>query len=379
MKKLVCLCLTVLLTSTIFGIDVTGSLMSNSVSRNFVLHANGASISTDLPMVIALHGDGGSGPGFKSGTNFDAAADANNFMVVYPSATSSLGSGIWNKQIDGNYTGEPNDVLFISDLIDYMCETYQINANKVYVTGHSGGAFMAYHLAVQLNTKIAAFAPVAGSMYDAAGGTFLNNYLVGASFVKVPICHIHGDADNVVGYPDTDFVPVDYQEWPLTAFSPFTCGSLTYENTTTTTVSPGVERINFCTNGASSKEIFLVRLIGKGHSWPNVAGFNVEEYIWNFFNTHQLSLTTTCSQAGGRESDFDSFEVFPNPIVDELRFNTKQNETEFEIVNLAGQVIRKKAINTETVLIDLKEVPNGIYLIRIKNQTGEYRFARFVK
>ena len=368
------------LSNAALSFDFTGTIPSDGITRNFMLHTAGTSVQNNLPVVIILHGDGGSGQGMKNGTAFDAAADVNNFMAVYPSSTNQLGNGIWNKQIDGNYAGEPNDVLFISDLIDHLCQTYHINPNKVYVTGHSGGGFMAYHLAVALNIKIAAFAPVAGSMYDANGGTFLSNYLSGGSFVKVPICHIHGDDDGVVSYPDSDEVPVDYQEWPLTGFSPVTCGNTTYDNATITTIVTGVQRIPFCENGANSKEVVLIRLLGKGHEWPNVANFNVEQFIWDFCNAYQLNTGVSCAFSNLEESNASiKLNLFPNPTSSLLNVELFSEEMEIQLIDLTGNVLLVNNGKTGINKIDVSQFESAIYLLKVSDNKGNVIIRRFHK
>ncbi|MFD9741801.1 alpha/beta hydrolase family esterase, partial [Umezawaea sp. NPDC059074] len=44
-------------------------------------------------IVVAMHGCGGSGPGFYSGSEFAALADRYGFVVVYPSAQQEAGFG----------------------------------------------------------------------------------------------------------------------------------------------------------------------------------------------------------------------------------------------------------------------------------------------
>jgi len=56
-----------------------------------------------------------------------------------------------------------DDVAFISALIDTLVARYPIDPARVFVTGHSNGAHMAYHLAHSLWNKVAAIAPVEGS------------------------------------------------------------------------------------------------------------------------------------------------------------------------------------------------------------------------
>lgn len=292
--------LLLIISSNVLSVDIPLSITSNGVSRNFILHAPGSQVSANLPVVFVLHGDGGSGSTIKGYSGFDAVSDASNFIAIYPSALNSLGQGIWNKPINADLNDGPNDVLFISDMIDYLCETYAINLNKVYATGHSGGAFMAYHLAMALPNKIAAIAPVAGSMYG--DNSYMTAYLQGSSFVDIPIYHVHGDADPIVSYPDPNHQPTPWSEYPLSTFSFATCGSNTYLPVNVTDIATNVKKILFCANSANSKEISLIRIVGGGHGWPNVAGYNVQQGIWDFFNQYQLSQVNICTSDSTPES-----------------------------------------------------------------------------
>ena len=299
MKKIIIL-LVFLVSNMLFAYDINGSITSNGVNRTFMLHTPGVAVANNLPVVIVLHGDGGTGAGIKSYSGFDAAADANNFMAVYPNSLTTLGNGIWNKPVNNDFNDGPNDVLFISDLIDYLCSTYSINPNKVYVTGHSGGAFMAYHLALEIPGKVAAIAPVAGNMYG--DNAYINSKLQSPTFVKIPIYHIHGDADGTVSYPDPNHLPDAWSEFPLTGFSFPTCGSNTYTLNDVTDIVAGVKKIPFCTNSANSEEISLIRIVGGGHGWPNVAGFNAAQSIWAFFDQYQLSTSGSCASSAQQAS-----------------------------------------------------------------------------
>jgi poly(3-hydroxybutyrate) depolymerase len=44
-------------------------------------------------IVVAMHGCGGSGPGFYSGSEFASLADRYGFIVIYPSAQQEAGFG----------------------------------------------------------------------------------------------------------------------------------------------------------------------------------------------------------------------------------------------------------------------------------------------
>lgn len=269
----------------VFAIDGNVSITSGGKARSFVFHAPGSSVPDGLPLIFVFHGDGGSGAGMKASTGFDAIADANNFIVVYPNADND-GNG-WHRAID-----QPKDVTFTSDMIDYFCSTYHINSQKVYASGHSAGGYMTYNLSVNLPGRIAAFAPVAGNMY-ANNGNY--SYFSSSNFKPVPIFHIHGDPDGTVAYPDPDHTPTPWEEWPLTQFAYYSCNKTTYTLPVTNVVT-NVTKLTFCPGPPSgTKEIALVRVTGVGHSWPAVTGFNPAQAIWDFVKTYAIPDAASCA------------------------------------------------------------------------------------
>ena len=128
----------------------------------------GGTYHGDLPLLIALHGGGGTGKRMVDLTRgaFNSLAEAEQFIVAYPDAYKRH----WN---DGR-TGLPpkyrahrqniDDVGFISALIDTLVRTHRADPRRVYVTGMSNGALMSHRLAMELGHKIAAAAPVCGNI-----------------------------------------------------------------------------------------------------------------------------------------------------------------------------------------------------------------------
>jgi poly(3-hydroxybutyrate) depolymerase len=305
MRKLLLTATLLLITTLSFAIDITDSILSGGVYRKFIIHAPGTSVATNLPVMFVLHGDGGNGAGIKSYTGFDSIANQQNFMAVYPS--SHQAGGLWNKYVDnvagdagtGNVTAV-DDVQFFNDLILHLCNTYQINKTKVYATGHSGGAFMCYHLALRLADKIAGIAPVAGSLWG--DNAYLTTLFTSATYVKVPIYHIHGDADATVAYPDANHTANAWSEWPFSSFAYYGCANNTYTSTTNvagTTVAGTVKQLSFCAGPASSttKEVYLIRMVGGGHGWPTAAGYKPALAIWNFCNQYNIAASYSCGSA----------------------------------------------------------------------------------
>jgi poly(3-hydroxybutyrate) depolymerase len=305
MKRLQLLILGLIITNGLFAINITDSIISGGVWRKFIIHSAGTNVAANLPVMYVLHGDGGTGAGIKSYSGFDSIADQNNFMSVYPN--SHQAGGLWNKYVDfaagdggtGN-SSAVDDVQFFSDLTTHLCSTYNINASKVYATGHSGGAFMCYNLALQLPNKIAGIAPVAGSCWG--NNTALNTIFTSASYTKVPIYHIHGDADFTVSYPDPNHTPGAWAEWPFSSFGYYGCGNNTYTSTTNlpgTGTAGSVKKLTFCTGPASTtnKEVFLIRMVGGGHGWPNAAGYKPAKAIWDFCNQYALTNAVSCTNS----------------------------------------------------------------------------------
>ncbi|RKY75858.1 phospholipase [candidate division KSB1 bacterium] len=143
------------------------TLFYGGLTRTFRIHIPKSYInSKSIPLVIALHGGGGSAEAMVALTRggFDVLSEKEGFIVVYPEGIDKH----WN---DGRglrrYKAQReniNDVGFISYLIDYLHQKYDIDRTRVYVTGMSNGAIMSFRLACELSGKIAAIAPVAGLM-----------------------------------------------------------------------------------------------------------------------------------------------------------------------------------------------------------------------
>ena len=83
MKKTLLITAFLFISNYLFSNDVTHTITSNGVSRTFIVHYNGAQIPSNKPVVIMLHGDGGTGAGIQSYCGMDAIANSNNFITVY--------------------------------------------------------------------------------------------------------------------------------------------------------------------------------------------------------------------------------------------------------------------------------------------------------
>ena len=121
-----------------------------------------------LPVVVAFHGGGGNAAGFKAYAGLDALADREGFVVVYPDGSGRLGRRLltWNAGTCCGAAAAQNvdDVGFVLALLRDLARDLPLDPARVYATGHSNGAMMAYRLAIEASERVAAIAPVAGMM-----------------------------------------------------------------------------------------------------------------------------------------------------------------------------------------------------------------------
>lgn len=142
--------------------QTTGTITVDGIVRNYILFTPPDLPSKPVPLLLALHGGQQYGDAMEQLTGFDSLAAADGFIVVYPNGHGQT----WNA---GNCCGHPNvtadnEVDFISQLITKLSAGGRIDASRVYVTGFSAGAAMTYTIGCRLSDRVAAIAPVAGTM-----------------------------------------------------------------------------------------------------------------------------------------------------------------------------------------------------------------------
>ena len=285
--------------------DPTGSLSKslthNSLHRDYHLYIPSSyRDSSAAPLVIALHGGGGDGHKMEKLSHLSLLADRFGFIVAYPDAVE----GHWNDGRGLNrYRSQKDnidDVGFISRMIDAIAGEYNINKDRVYVTGASNGAMMSLRLGCELAHKITALAPVIGSMPE-------NLVARCAPARPIPLVMINGTDDPLVpwegGYVHIFrkklgkiiSVPQTIEFWvarngcspnPQISMAPDTAPE------DHTRVQKSV--YGQCTDGA---DVVLYEIQGGGHTWPGGYQYlpefligktsrdlDASKAIWDFFN-----------------------------------------------------------------------------------------------
>jgi polyhydroxybutyrate depolymerase len=219
------------------------------------------------PLILALHGGGGSPRQFASDSGLTAQAVAAGFAVAYPAGTGrALRS--WNA---GTCCGAAqaqgvDDSAFLIAVAQDAAAGFGVAGDRVFLVGMSNGAMLAQLHALRHPGQVAAVVSVAGvaevRRYPARGA--------------VPLLHIHGTADARVpldGGPgaglataDQDFPPVDR----VTAAFRLPFGLLRQgRSRIIDPVDDGMQvRRDVWEDRAGVPRVVLMTVLGGGHDWP---------------------------------------------------------------------------------------------------------------
>lgn len=150
---------------------VDALLVHDGMQRSYTIHVPGRvdKGQAKVPLVIVLHGGGGNARNAERMTGFNRVADREGFIVAYPEGTGRRRNTLltWNAGHCCGYAMENrvDDVGFINVLLDELISRYPIDPSRVYVTGMSNGAMMSHRLGMELSARIAAIAPVVGTLF----------------------------------------------------------------------------------------------------------------------------------------------------------------------------------------------------------------------
>jgi polyhydroxybutyrate depolymerase len=130
-------------------------------SRRYLLHIPPAATSQPLPLVIMLHGTGGTAAWTRDETGWGHHADAHGFLAAFPEGLPT------DPDRPPQFLRNPphwrdGDVEFLTAVLDDIPRHAPVDPRRVYLTGFSSGAVMAFRFAAERSERLAAIAPVAG-------------------------------------------------------------------------------------------------------------------------------------------------------------------------------------------------------------------------
>jgi polyhydroxybutyrate depolymerase len=268
-----------------------GSLVSGGETREYLLHVpEGYHATKATPLVISLHGGALWPAAQRDLSRWNALADEEGFIVVYPAGAGRIRSRAWH--VDRG-PGHRRDVRFIADLIDTLRAAYNIDPERIYANGLSNGAGMAFVLSCTLADRIAAVGLVASAL--------LLPWEWCAEPRPMPMIAFHGTADPMAPYHGgTSWVVPT----PLPDVPGFVANWARRNGCATTrrdsTVAADVTRSTYG-RGDCDAAVALYTIEGGGHAWPG--GQPVPEWfggrtprsldatrlMWKFFREHRLA------------------------------------------------------------------------------------------
>jgi polyhydroxybutyrate depolymerase len=224
---------------------------------------------TPLPLVLDLHGSGGTAADQARTSGFETLAAREGIVV----ATLQANGGRWNVPVTD---AGADDVVYVSDVIDHVAARVCTDLARVYATGFSGGGRMASLLACRLNTRIAAVAPMAGLRWPGP-----------CKGRPVPVLTLHGLAD--VQNPYAGHAAGRGAEW-LESIPDALAGWARHNGCDLDVIlddPPGplsTMRYAGCDNDTGVR---LIRIDGLGHSWAR-GPIDATGVMWQFFRSHVL-------------------------------------------------------------------------------------------
>lgn len=119
------------------------------------------------PLVLVFHGGGRNAQIAIEKTEFNDEADKHGFIVVYPNGTGVNDEQLtWNAGVCcGNAVKESvDDTNFVKLILEELKGEFNVDPTRIYAVGFSNGGQLAYKLACELPSEIAAVAPVSGNL-----------------------------------------------------------------------------------------------------------------------------------------------------------------------------------------------------------------------
>lgn len=155
----------------------------------------GYSSSTPTPVLMLLHGLGAAGQPMSDYLGLDALTDLYGVILIKPDGTAGpTGDRYWNAGpeccVPPFTSNAPDDSAYLAAVVDDVKSAFNVDAKRVYLMGHSNGAFMSQRLACDHTGTFAAVVSLAGGVDPIACHPS----------APISFLEVHGTADFVIVY-----------------------------------------------------------------------------------------------------------------------------------------------------------------------------------
>lgn len=193
------------------GTSISGTYTNTYGSRSYIGYVPSTyRQGTAVPLVVALHGCNETNDQFRQLTRFDASAESNGYIVVFPQQSyAANASGCWNWFVSSNYYRGQGEPSLIAGITTRISGSYTIDPKRIFVVGVSAGGAMANIMGATYPDLYAAVGSGSGCEYQGypCGATGGPNPVTqgqkayqaeGAYARVVPVLSFQGDADTAV-------------------------------------------------------------------------------------------------------------------------------------------------------------------------------------
>ena len=279
--------------TTFYSANRTNGTILTSVgqTREYILYVpRSYDRTTPTPLVISIHG-AMNAPSFQMNlSQWNTLADQHGFIVVYPAGEGG-GPKTWFLRGRNTRSRMP-DVIFISELIDRLESSYNIDPERIYANGLSNGGGVTFALSCTLSDRIAAFGPVGAAV------TLPLNWCDDSR--PAPMIAFHGTNDRFTPYYGAKvwLAPNPFPsvpQWTANWARRNGCGPTPVESAAASDVTR--REYTECADDAS---VVLYTIAGGGHTWPGgppmpewlvgptSRSIDATRMMWAFFQEHPL-------------------------------------------------------------------------------------------
>lgn len=303
--------------SLTLAVQVSGAFAARSLNvagqgtRRYTLYTPPAA-SGPRPLLLSLHGGGGSAQLQAAMTQLVKVAQAQGFRVAFLEGTGLIQTFNGGACCGSAQTQNVDDVAYVNAVLDDLIARDPIDAARVYSSGFSNGGIMSHRLACAIADRIAGIAAVGGAsgQFDRAG----TQYYACNPSRPVPVLQVHAVNDRnypYAGGPGDGLSATDYYAVEDTVRDWRVRNNVT-DQTVTEDVTATTRCLRYATPadpGRASAPVTLCRVdppdvydpvnrivYAGGHSWPGgvrspsansdvpPADFDASTYLWQFLN-----------------------------------------------------------------------------------------------
>lgn len=196
------------------------SFTNDAGTRTYKVYVPTVYVGAAIPLIIELHGCGGTADEEARWSRFNELAEARGLLVAYPEQSRDAnGSGCWNWFLEEHQARDLGEASIIAGITREVMARWSVDPSRVFVGGISAGGAMSNIMAVSYPDLYAAAMVYAGCQYQ-GGATCLGaqgtlseeqagdvaNTAMGDYARVVPIIAIVGDLDQEAPAANTEQV-----------------------------------------------------------------------------------------------------------------------------------------------------------------------------